>query len=363
LPAWTEKRDGDVIRHLRGIHDAELRELENDTPHPGAMPQSLARYMLGRINEQRVKSVAENWPDWFGDLAQFLFAVEQVRQEEVNQGRTELRAYIARSSEEAEWPYHFKAIAENWLEAIESWQAFKAEKETEPGDRALRALRSYRRTAPAMLHRVIDLEIAQTQDRIREAKRAEEEAERAAQAALVEEDLAKIETARAELYPLVQSRDFRRAMPRARQLASPLQTDEGRAALELLLNSYERMESLKRFIISGIDRNPVPQSIAPELGGDALGASLAGIRVSLGGYGTMVRAWDQISERLIATLAEYYIAQLPADERADMTLSLAVFAYQSRGMRPAQMYAERAMELDGSLRQEARALMPDLELD
>ena len=363
LPAWTEKRDGDVIRHLRGIHDAQLRELENDTPHPGAMPQALARYMLGRINEQQVRSVAENWPDWFGDLAQFLFAVEQVRQEEVEQGREELASYIDRTSEEAEWPYHFKAMAGNWLEAIESWRAFKAEKETEPGDRALRALRSYRRTAPAMLHRVIDLEITRTQDRIREAERAEEEAEREAHAARVAEDLEKIEATRTELYPLVQSRDFRRAAARARQMASPLQTDEGRDALALLLDSYERMESLKRFLISSIDRNPIPQSVAPELGGDAMSASLSGIRVSLGGYGSMVRSWDQVSERLMATLAEYYIAQQPSEERADMMLSLAIFAYQSRGMRPAQMYAERAIELDAALREDVRKLMPDLELD
>lgn len=363
VPAWTEKRDGDVIRYLRGIHEAQLRELEDDQQHPGAMPQALARYMLGRINEQQVNSVAENWPGWFGDFAQFLFAVEQVRQEDVEQAKAELEDYIGRESDEAQWPYHYKAVAGDWLDAMESWQTFKSEQESEDGASALRALRRYRRTAPPMLFQVIDLEIAGAQDRVRKEKQEQEAAEREAHAALVEEDLAKIEAVRTELYSFVQSRDFRRAAARAMQRAVPLQTDEGRAALDLLTDSYERMETLKRFLISSIDSNPVSQAAAPELGGDAVSASLAGIRVSLGDYGSMVRSWDQVSERLIATLADYYIAQLPADERADMTLSLAVFAYQSRGMRPARIYAERAIDQDEDLRDEVRELMPDLELE
>lgn len=362
LPAWIEKREGDIMRFLRGIQDAQLRELEGDQPHPGAMPQTLARYMLGRIKEPHVQRVASKWPDWFGDLAQFLFAMEQIRAEEVEKGKSELEAYMSKSSDEVEWPYYFKAIAEKLLESIADWETFRAEKAEAANDRSLRALRSYRRSAPAMLHRLIDVEIANMQTRIREADRAKEQAQEEERAAQVKAELEKVEAARAELYSLVQSRDFRRAATRARPAVGTLETEEGRAALDLLTESYERMETLKRFIISGIDRSPVAQDIAPELGGDALGASLAGIRISLGGYGSMVRSWDQISERLMAVLAEYYIAQLPAAEQADMTLSLAVFAYQTRAVRPAQLYADRAIQLDAQLKEQARKLMPELEI-
>ncbi len=362
VPGFAENREGDMMRALRGIHDAQLRELEDDQPHPGAMPQALAQFMVGRIGEDDVMNVAKEWPDWFGDFAQFLFAADGVRQGDIDTGRAELETYLARPPDEVAWPYHYQVVAKEWLDTITEWHAFKDEKAEEAAQCALRALREYRRSAPLMLHGAIDLEIARKEERIAQEEAAEENEQREARAAKIQEDMEKMESVREELLPLVQSRDFRRAATRARQMALPLQTDEGRDALTLLTDSYERMESLKRFIIRGIDRNPIPQRVASELGGDAMSASLAGIRVSLGGYGTMMRSWEQISERLMATLAEYYIAQLPDDERADMTLSLAVFAYQSRGMRPAQMYADRAMELDSDLREQARALMPELEI-
>lgn len=363
VPGFAEDREGHMIRSLRGIHDAQLRELEDDQPHPGAMPQALARFMVGRIGRDEVMNVADEWPDWFGHFARFLFAADRIRQGEIDAGLTELETYLATESDEAEWPYHYQDMARKWLETITEWHTFRDERAEEAGNRALRALRGYRRSAPPMLHGAIDAEIVRTEERIEQDKAAEEAAQREAVAASIEKDMETIESVREALFALVQSRDFRRAAVRARQEASPLQTDEGREALALLMESYERMESLKRFIIREIDRNPIPQRVAPELGGDAMSASLTGIRVSLGGHGTMMRSWDQIGERLIATLAEYYIAQLPEDERADMTLSLAVFAYQSRGMRPARMYADRAIELDESLRDKARALMPELDID
>ncbi len=363
VPAWIDHRERDVTRFLRGIHDAQLRELEDDQPHPGAMPQALARYMLGRIDEQQVKSVAEEWPDWFGDFAQFLFAAEQVRQENVERAGSELRDYVEREDDEVRWPYQYQSVAGAWLEAIDDWERFKAEQEEEPPARALRALRSYRRDAPPLLLRVIDQEVANTQERIREEEKAKEEAEREAHAARVESDLEKVKEARSEIHSFVQSRSFRQAAANVRRVGGSLETDEGRAALDLLVESCNRMDELLRFLIGRLEEQPVPQRVAPELGGDALGASLAGIRISLGGYGSMVRPWDQVSERLIATLAEHYIAQLPPEERADKTLSLAVFAYESRGMRPAKIYAERAIEQDENLAGTVADLMPDLEID
>jgi hypothetical protein len=92
-----------------------------------------------------------------------------------------------------------------------------------------------------------------------------------------------------------------------------------------------------------------------------MGATVTGIRISLGGYGAMVRNWDQVNERTFVSLSDYYLAnmKLTDEERADLTLSVAVFCYHHRGLRLAQTYAEQAIALDAGLAESAKNMMPD----
>lgn len=363
MPAWSLRHEPDLLRLLRGIQDAQLRQLEGDEPHPGIMPQALARFMVGQIDEAALTAVAAEWPDWFADFSRFAIGISRLLSGNVAGARSEWRTYLEKTpSERVAWPYHFQPIARALMQKLEEWIAYRDELRQKAAEEALRNLQAYRRTETALLRQAIDAEITQTRRRIQEEANARARAEQQEQQEQAKAELEKIESVRDELFPLVQERDFRRAAAQARQSAMPLQTADGRAALELLVESYDRMESLRRFIIDGIQSNPVPQAQIPELGGDTMGASLAGIRISLGAHGSLVREWNQISERLMASLAEHYIAQLPEDQRADMTLSLAVFAYQTRGMRPAQSFADRAIEMDRTLRDKVRTLMPDLEV-
>lgn len=363
VPAWVRGDTTAMLRHLRGVQDAQLRELEDDQPHPGIMPQTLARFMVGRVDQDAVQAVAEDWPSWFGDLALFLFGMEQVRQGDAESARDALRRYRDLEPDDVAWPYVFRAFAGRYVDQIDQWLAERDRQRNADGAAAVRALRAYRGGAPAWLRDSVDQEIQAAEARIAEAEAALAAAEREEREARIAADRERVEAMRSDFFPLVQSRDFRRAITQSRERASQLETPEGRTQLDLLVESYERMDQLRRFIINGIQEDPITQAVAPELGGDAVSATLSGIRVSLGGHGSMVRPWNQVGPRLMATLAEHYIARAPEEERAELTLSLAVFAYQTRGLRPAKIYADRAIQLDADLADHARALMPELDWD
>lgn len=362
LPAWTERREADVTRYLRGIQDAQLRELEEGQVHPGVMPQGLARFMMGRLTEDELKAIASAWPDWFGHLSEVFIAVRHLREGELPAAESALAQYLeSKPDDSARWPYALKPIATQWMESIKAWKKVRTQAQSDEPKKAEGQLRAYREKTPFFLHKLIDVELKATQVRLKAEEDKKQAEILAAQQAKVKEDMERIEGIRAEMLPLLAKREFRRAAIGARAETSQIETEEGKEALGYLVEAYERMESLRRFLIKGIQKNPFPQSVAPELGGDALGATLAGIRISLGGYGAMVRNWEQINERTFVSLADYYLAnmQLSDEERADMTLSEAVFCYYHRGLRLAQTYAEQAIALDATLAEPARNMMPD----
>ncbi len=362
LPAWWDGRDASVERYLRGIQDATLRELEGDQLHPGIMPQSLARFLLGLLDADELAEIAADWPDWFADLTRYVVGARAVKAGQFDEALTHWEPYLDRTPpDDVQWPYVFQAHAAQWQETISEWRSLERRAAELPPDEARQALRTYRAEVPALLHAPIDaaLRAAGRRAAAEEAERAA--AERAAHEEHVREEKAAIDAAREELFGLVRERDFRRAAAQLRQMTSTPQTDEARAYRERLLESYQRMDDLRRLIITGIQENPVTRRDIPLLPSDTLGASTSGIQFVLGEHGSMERDWSQINVRLLAELAEHYIARLPEAEQANHRLSLAVLAYQHRSLRPARLYADRALEADAELRADAEALMPELE--
>lgn len=362
IPSWWAGNESAVLRHLRGIQDARLRELEDDAPHPGIMPQSLARFMLGQIDEPELQSVAEAWPDWFADLGTYLAGIRHLQAGRLDEALTRWESYLGKSANaDARWPYAFQPHATEWRDRIRNWKETERSAAGQDPEAAQQTLSAFRARAPAQFHQAIDAALAQARQRAEAAEREQQAAAQAAQQARIAEEIARIDEVREALFEHVESRDFRRAAAQLRQQVSTPETAEARAYRERVLESYNRMEDLRRFIVDRIQAAPVSQHELPRLGSDTLGASLTGIEFRLGDHGSMMRTWDQINVRLFAELAEHYIEQLPSDEQADRWLSLAVFAYQNRGLRPARTYADRALELEEALRSDAVALMPDLE--
>ena len=207
-------------------------------------------------------------------------------------------------------------------------------------------------------------DLALTRLKAAEAKELEEQrrVERLARQELIQVDLDRLDEVRAANLPLVAQKDFRKASAALSKVLSELKTSEGQQTYTIRREMYDRMDGLKRFLINRISASPYRGGARTELGGDAVGADLNGIRVALGQHGEMVLPWPEISPRLLAQLFGYYVADtaLPEKERADVNISMAAFCYETTAFRAAVQYADQAVKLDTEARQKIRRLMPGL---
>jgi len=229
---------------------------------------------------------------------------------------------------------------------------------------AVERLRAFRGDAAPWLRERVDNEIQRFEAMIRAAEEERQTAERAAHEAMVAADMEKVvalrDRCRVELVP---SRNFRAALPRVSALMLELQTDEGRAALQALQDTYQRLEDLRQIIMNGVRTDPFLESDLPELGGNARTATATGIRVELVGLqGDRTWRWAELDARLLSRLADHYIQRLPAPEQASGYLSLALLGHESGIEAAARSYAGRARQLDPSIRSEIARLLPDLNL-
>ncbi len=362
IPAWLEGRATELAQSLRGTPDAQLRELPDNQAHPGVMPQELSRFMVGRTNLNQLRQIADDWPDWYGDLVLLFEGIHHYREGRIDSARAALRAYSTLTPQpEAAWVYTYKDLARQWLEPLDDWESVAQSARDAAPQAARTQLQRYRRDAPRILHPAIDAEIAVAERRVRQADAARRAQEEREQQQRIETDVAQVAEIREQILPLVHSRDFRRAMSQARQSMTRMETAEGRAALEELIQVYARMDELRRFLIESISQRPAPAELSRELLGPVVGASLSGgLRISLGTRGFTALAWDQVSDRLLATLTDFYISDRSADVQAEHLLSLALLLHESGATRPARIYAERAVELQPGLASEVEAWMPDV---
>ena len=363
LPAWEENRMDDVRGHLRGIEDATLRELKDDTPHPGAMPQSLSHYMLGRIDQQQLEEIGAEWPQWFADLSRFVTGLQALRRGDMDDAADRLTRYLESAAEDVQWPYASQAVADDRMEKLAAWQEVSRRvAEAEPDD-AVEELSAYRRTADPAFHEAIDAELSRVEALKQQAEEQLRKTEQRRRDALVEEDREKVREAVKESRPLVEERNFRRAGELLRQNVGHLETERGRAFRDTAIERYLRLEALKRFLIESIREAPASRELSPELTGDVINANSRRIQMALGEHGSIDVDWDRVSGRLLATLTEHYMADLSDEQQADMLLSLAIFAYESGSPRAAISYIGEAVEKDSDIQDAARELLPDLDLD
>jgi hypothetical protein len=122
------------------------------------------------------------------------------------------------------------------------------------------------------------------------------------------------------------------------------------------------MDLLKKFLISRISAAPFRGDMGEELGGNAVGADLNGIRIALGPHGEMVKPWEELSPQLVLQLANYYLADtaVTGKERAGAALATALYCYENGGFKSAQPYIDQALKLDPELKSRIRRLMPDI---
>jgi hypothetical protein len=209
---------------------------------------------------------------------------------------------------------------------------------------------------------VIDQDLAKVHQEEVQGLAEQARAEQKAHQEKIQTDLDKLDAVRTANLPLVSLKDFRKASAAVIKLVPEMLTSEGQQALMNLRDAYDRMDLLKKFLISRISAAPLRGDVGTELGGDAVGADLNGIRIALGSHGEMVKPWEEISPRLMLQLANYYLADttVPLKERADMAFATALYCYESGGFKPAQSYADQALKLDSELKVKIRKMMPDI---
>ena len=312
------------------------------------MPQTLARYMLKEIEDSAVSFEAARWPRWYGDIADFFMGLDYLREGDLNKATVFFKSYLSKSDARPLWPYSLQPIAQLCVDQITTYSGVRQKVseflEAKQAARAKTILEDFKFKSSSLLWPVIDLSMA----KIHQVQ--------------VQNDLDKLDAIRTANLPLVSQKDFRKASAAVIKLVPEMTTSEGQQALINLRDAYDRMDLLKKFLISRISAAPFHGGVGMELGGHAVGADLNGIRIALGLHGEMVKPWEEISPRLVLQLANYYLADtaVSVKERAEMALATALYCYESGGFKPAQPYIDQALKFDPELKINIRQLMPDI---
>lgn len=195
-------------------------------------------------------------------------------------------------------------------------------------------------------------------------RRAEEEARRRAEEerrARVAEELVRVETVRQQTAALIAKNRFEEAFQRVTRDVEGYQTEDGRAAIALLVDRYQYLKDLKAFLIEQLPKRPYPwgwtQDRSPE---DVLGADAQGVRIR-----TRTVPWDQVSVPQMLRLIRHALAAPDVRVRvlAEQHLAAAIYCRENGGTEPALRFAAQAAELLPSLRETVARLIPESQRD
>lgn len=365
VSSWGGGHDQDALLYLKEIRNAVFDSPDPALPHPGTMPQALARYMLKEIEDGALMFEASRRPQWYGHLAEFFVGLDYLREGNVSKATDSFKAYVANKGADPVWPYSLQPVAKVCLAQMATFSSardrarqFVAAKQAA---KASAVMQEVRFKSSALLFPLIDHELALAQAAEQKEAAEQKRVELQAKRENIQADLDRLDEVHTANLPLVAVKDFRKASAAVIKLIPEMKTAEGQQMLATLREVYDRMDALKKYLMDAIGRTPF-RGGGTELGGDAVGADLNGIQIRLGQHGAMVIPWEQVSARTFLQLASFYLgdASLPDKDKADLALSTAVYCYENGGFKPAVQYAEQAVKLDPDAKQKVRRLMPDI---
>lgn len=361
LPLWAQgeaSRADELLRQVAALPISQRRG------HPIYMPQVLALYLIGDLREDRFARERRDWPMWYADLAGFFTAAKTLLAGDVELAAPALEAYARNQRAEPAWAYGFRPVAEHWLDALGKWEIARrdilAKASAGQLDEAQSALDAYTKQTPAFLKASTDLVQKRIQDeRDKIAFAAQQEKDRARRV-IVQRDLDRIDAWLADQIPsLAQQKDFRKVSQDVRRLEGELETPEGKEQARIVREQLERMDGLKTVLTRELEAAPFRQPDR-ELGGDAIGANVLGVRISSASRGITTRPWEQISPRLFVRLLTHIAENAPdAKTHADRLLTIAILSAYYGGHEAAAGFAAQARELDPSLDETIRRLFPE----
>lgn len=361
LPLWVQGESARADELLRQVAALPLTQRRG---HPVYMPQTLALYLIGDMGEDRFARERREWPVWYADLAGFFQGLKQVFAGEADAAVQAFETYAKSERSEPAWAYGLRPAARQWLAILENWEGVEREALSLAASGDLAGARAtldrYLANAPAFMNGPAARarnRIAAKEEETREARRALEER---ARRVIVQRDLDAIDIWLSEQTPLIiQQKDFRKVANAARDLAERMETDEGRAQLAIIREHAERMNELKNVLGRELGNAPYKRPDR-ELGGEAIGATALGLRVTVPGRGVVTRPWDQVSPRLFVTLVRHVLetGYRPDDAKADLYLSLAIAATYFGANEPAAGFRRQAIEAHPPIETTAHRLLP-----
>jgi len=361
LSPWMDQNSEQVVLRLKKLDEASFELQADQSVHPGFIAQAIGRILLGKATEL---PGGEEWPTWVNDLASFFKAYRRAQSGDLDGARAVWMAYADRTvPADLIWPYSLQPIARKWVNQILDWQKQSRNraalaKNPEQTLSVLAELERQIREVPVWLRPSLQQEI----DQIRPmADRTRSAAEKETAQRRIQADMDRVDELRANAQPLIQRNDFTAAVALL-QSATGFETEEGRKMLELTRESYQRLATLKPFLIESIRAAPYRRG-GRELGGDLVAATSSGLVIALPkGVGQSEKSWAQISPSLFAQITEYYLStvRLAESAQADLILAASLYAYYNGAFPRVRSYVQKAVKQKPELLPVVHQLMPGM---
>jgi len=190
-------------------------------------------------------------------------------------------------------------------------------------------------------------------------RKADEQARKRAEGsrkALIENELARAEELRASSRDFSKQHKYKEAVDALKAQLPNCRTDEGKKAIELLVERYTLLYELKLFFIDRLNQDPFRWGwVQGRSAEDVLGADRQGIKLR----GRTV-LWSRVGTRQILHFMKRYLSSDKVGLRvlAQQNLAAAVFCDENGGAEAAARYAEKTVDLLPTLRDEVERLLP-----
>jgi hypothetical protein len=193
-------------------------------------------------------------------------------------------------------------------------------------------------------------------EHLAEQKRRREEAERkrkeAEHKALIERELAMADTAKADSTSLIEQRSYQEALDILNEQFPTYQTDEGKAAVQFLIDRYTHLARLKQFLIDSINKTTYSWGWGSGASKkDIVGAEESAVEIT----GSTV-PWADIPMPQMMKIIDHYLtfSDLKLRELGQHNLAVAIFCQESGQADSVANYVTKALDSAPYLEEEVQ---------
>lgn len=187
-------------------------------------------------------------------------------------------------------------------------------------------------------------------------KKADEEAaQRKSQElkTLIESEKKLVEAARKNCTSMIKAFDFKGASDSVNSQAATFQTDEGKAAIKILVDRYAYLMKLKLFLVERLNIEHFQWGwLSPSQ--DIIGADLFGVKIK-----TKTISWPEINGTQLLRIIDHCLADknVPYKIKAENALAAAILCYELSGMEAARKYANQSTNFSVSMKEQVARLL------